>query len=485
MPASVSSLSRRVLSRLIDAEAQELNPWLRDDLRIARLTVAYAARGEAVLCSPDVLASYMVLGLHPQKVWPAIQARSIALGPVCDVPKKPPQAVKLWAEKTIGARAANSRASEAILREPTISVPMAAPSIAALYPKPDASTSAKKREYTYDDLLFVVRKSYAPSSVVAATVNALTARGRWPNHDGTVSRILCVSLDGMMLGGGDGDRNVVRSTARWRARRAVRLGYWRRLRTANSWSNCPKCGAQRVVGKCGKFDENDNFIEGCGYQGRATTPDGKANFDEFCRPYMYELDIEKFLNAPPAKGIRHFDHRTYQEHKEAAKRGEHPNLVPIRKPTQPAEPRDPAPAAPLPAREQPAAERKTEHRAVTTQASARLTTAAKRVMEICGLPEIGGGIPYVESAVLAEAKFRGVEVEDAAKYIADCALRDQRNQIALTRFYFRDMKWRTSNGGAKSSASSERADRIKRNILDGFAANARSPDEPDGPERKE
>ena len=28
-------------------------------------------------------------------------------------------------------------------------------------------------------------------------------------------------------------------------------------------------------------------------------------------------------------------------------------------------------------------------------------------------------------------------------------------------------------------------DRIKRNILDGFAANARSPDEPDGPERKE
>ena len=94
MPASVSSLSRRVLSRLIDAEAQELNPWLRDDLRIARLTVAYAARGEAVLCSPDVLASYMVLGLHPQKVWPAIQARSIALGPVCDVPKKPPQAVK-------------------------------------------------------------------------------------------------------------------------------------------------------------------------------------------------------------------------------------------------------------------------------------------------------------------------------------------------------------------------------------------------------
>src|SRR5579872_3204523 len=98
MPLPAPSLTERVLARLAEAEAEELNPWLRDDLRIARLTVAYAASGEAVLCSPHELASYMVLGLHPEKVWPAIQAREKALcGPLFEsgaAPKKPPQSVK-------------------------------------------------------------------------------------------------------------------------------------------------------------------------------------------------------------------------------------------------------------------------------------------------------------------------------------------------------------------------------------------------------
>jgi hypothetical protein len=75
LPApALLNLARRVVSRLSTAEASESDPWMRDDLRIARLTVVYAASGEAVLCAPDVLASYMVLGLHPDKVWPAIQA---------------------------------------------------------------------------------------------------------------------------------------------------------------------------------------------------------------------------------------------------------------------------------------------------------------------------------------------------------------------------------------------------------------------------
>ncbi|HEY6766487.1 MAG TPA: hypothetical protein VI386_17145, partial [Candidatus Sulfotelmatobacter sp.] len=68
-------LVRRILRRLVESEAEELNPWIRDDLRIARLIVAHAARGDAVRCSPQVLASYEVLGLHPEKVWPAILAR--------------------------------------------------------------------------------------------------------------------------------------------------------------------------------------------------------------------------------------------------------------------------------------------------------------------------------------------------------------------------------------------------------------------------
>src|SRR5579863_9356899 len=101
MPAPrIPSLVHRILSRLASAEAQEIDPWLRDDIRIARLTVAHAARGDAVKCSPHVLASYEVLGLHPDRVGPAIQARIEALGSppfeeVCGAPKKPPQSVKL------------------------------------------------------------------------------------------------------------------------------------------------------------------------------------------------------------------------------------------------------------------------------------------------------------------------------------------------------------------------------------------------------
>jgi hypothetical protein len=348
-------LSSRILSRLAEAEAHELNPWLRDDLRIARLTVAYAASDEAVLCSPHVLASYRVLGLHPEKVWPAIQARRLALGPLCAAPpKKPPQSVKLWFEKANAARATNSRRGEAIDSLPISTPSMATVSIAALYPNSEAPSSAKKRDCTYDDLLLIVRKSHAPSSVVAATVAALTARGRWPEQDGPVSRILCVALEGMMLGGGDGDRNVVRSTARWRARRAVQLGYWRLVRKPNSWSDCPKCGAERrkhkIDCKCGECPLHARKCEKCGYEGRAKKPDGKANFDEFCRPYMYEINIEKFLFAPPAKGIRHFNHRSYQEHKAAAERGEHPNVTEMpRKPAQPT-PQEPPPAKSAPAR---------------------------------------------------------------------------------------------------------------------------------------
>jgi hypothetical protein len=373
MPAP--SLPERVLARLAQAEACEPNPHYRDDLRIARLTVYYAASGEAVLCSPHVLASYMVLGLHPEKVWPAILARRKALvGSVVSgappVPKKPAQSVKLWqSEKNKSAELALRAACNQVLGEPPISVPMAAPSIAALFPNSGAASSAKKGEFTYDELLVLVRKSFAPESVVQATVNALTARGRWPKSDGPVNGILCVSLEGMMLGGLDGNRNVVRSTARWRARRAVKLGYWRLLRQPNSWSNCPKCGAERrkhpADCNCGACPTHAGTCEKCGYTGKAKTSDGKANFDEFCRPYMYEIDVEKFRHALPAKGIRDFNHRTYQEHKAAAKRGEHPNVteMPSRKPVQPdaPAPKPPAPSAPLPQRQQPAAQREQHH----------------------------------------------------------------------------------------------------------------------------
>jgi len=156
MPARVHplipALSCRVLSRLAEAIANGPDLWLRDDLLIARLTVLYAANGEAAECTPQVLASYHVLGIHPDKVWPAIQARRKALlGPLSEAalpPKKPAHSVKLWRENNNGARAVNSRATmQQGSSRTTINVPMAAPSIAAAYPNSDDSGSAKERPY--------------------------------------------------------------------------------------------------------------------------------------------------------------------------------------------------------------------------------------------------------------------------------------------------------------------------------------------------
>lgn len=97
------ALTRRILARLAEAEAHELSPHLQSDVRIAWITVSFAARGDP---QPDVAASYAVLGLHPQKVWPAVVARRRALlGSHYDEfwgealpPKKPAQSVKFAGE---------------------------------------------------------------------------------------------------------------------------------------------------------------------------------------------------------------------------------------------------------------------------------------------------------------------------------------------------------------------------------------------------
>jgi hypothetical protein len=98
-----ASFLRRILARLEYAEAHESNPHLQDDYRIAWITVLYAARGEP---QPQVAATYAVLGLHPDKVWPAIVARRKAmLGADYDKffaehpPKKPVKSVTVREER--------------------------------------------------------------------------------------------------------------------------------------------------------------------------------------------------------------------------------------------------------------------------------------------------------------------------------------------------------------------------------------------------
>lgn len=65
-----------VLLRIEEAEAREPSPHFQDDYRIAWITVLNAARGDS---QPHTLATYAVLGLHPDKVWPAIEARRRAM----------------------------------------------------------------------------------------------------------------------------------------------------------------------------------------------------------------------------------------------------------------------------------------------------------------------------------------------------------------------------------------------------------------------
>lgn len=73
-----SSLTERILARLAERELEEADPWLRDDLRIAWITVLNASRGED---HPHFWATYTVLRMHPDQVWPAIVAqRRAALG---------------------------------------------------------------------------------------------------------------------------------------------------------------------------------------------------------------------------------------------------------------------------------------------------------------------------------------------------------------------------------------------------------------------
>jgi len=66
----------RILNYLSRAEDRESDAWMRDDYRIAWITVLYATRGYR---EPSVLATYRVLGVHPDKLVAAIEARRRAL----------------------------------------------------------------------------------------------------------------------------------------------------------------------------------------------------------------------------------------------------------------------------------------------------------------------------------------------------------------------------------------------------------------------
>lgn len=75
-PEKGDSVSERVLARLVQSEAHELNPHLRSDYHQAWLTVYYASLGNPIAF---IEASYRAVGCHPDKVWPRIVENRKAL----------------------------------------------------------------------------------------------------------------------------------------------------------------------------------------------------------------------------------------------------------------------------------------------------------------------------------------------------------------------------------------------------------------------
>ncbi len=78
-PKQGSSLSERVLARLIQAEAHEAEASLRTDIRIAWQIVLHCMKGDAVECSPAVLAWYQVVGCHPDQFYDKLMIRRAAM----------------------------------------------------------------------------------------------------------------------------------------------------------------------------------------------------------------------------------------------------------------------------------------------------------------------------------------------------------------------------------------------------------------------
>lgn len=109
-PESESPLewTDRVLVRLEQVEKKEIDPWLRDDIRIAWITTQWSQHGVPDWSwrrssSAHVAATYQVLHCDPDEVWPRIvRQREVKLGALHEKvwgtsssPRKPVRSVGL------------------------------------------------------------------------------------------------------------------------------------------------------------------------------------------------------------------------------------------------------------------------------------------------------------------------------------------------------------------------------------------------------
>jgi hypothetical protein len=104
----------RVLLYLDDVQKKETDPWLRDDIRIAWITIKWAGEGVPEWAwhreaGPYAAATFQVLGCLPDQVWPFIvSARHAKLGSLYATiwgeessPRKPVQSVQLKPRKNL------------------------------------------------------------------------------------------------------------------------------------------------------------------------------------------------------------------------------------------------------------------------------------------------------------------------------------------------------------------------------------------------
>jgi len=108
---------------------------------------------------------------------------------------------------------------------------------------------------------------------------------------------------------------------------------------------------------------------------------------------------------------------------------------------------------------------------------------AEHLLDGINLPLINNLILTVMATLKAEAKDTGLGLEQAAAKIATAATQDRRKGIPIDRFYFENMKWRNGNAGHRPSASQQRSERTKQNILDGLTAEISRRNQPHGAEQ--
>jgi hypothetical protein len=82
-------------------------------------------------------------------------------------------------------------------------------------------------------------------------------------------------------------------------------------------------------------------------------------------------------------------------------------------------------------------------------------TSAEQIVQELHLPATSSLISTVAAAIKAEVTYTRLSVEEVAVLITNSALDDMRGGIAIDRFYFEGVKWRTRNGNGKHKQRSQ------------------------------